>query len=46
MAHLEITEAVIASRQVLQSDIVDGPIQFTVGPNVGLQILNTEMSRL
>ena len=46
MAHLEITEAVIASRQVLQTDLVDGPIQFTVGPNVGVQILNTEMSRL
>jgi hypothetical protein len=46
MAHLEISEAVIASRQVLQADLVDGPIQFTVGPNVGVQILTTEMSRL
>ena len=46
MAHLEIAEAVIASRQVLHSDLVDGPIQFTVGPNVGVEILNTEMSRL
>ncbi len=46
MAHLEIAEAVIASRPVLHSDLVDGPIQFTVGPNVGVEILNTEMSRL
>ena len=35
MTHLEISEAVIASRQVLPSDLVDGPVQFTVGPNTG-----------
>ena len=46
MAHLEIAEAVIASRRVLQSDLVDGPIQFTVGPNIGAQTLKTEMARL
>ena len=46
MAHREIDEAIIASRQVLQSDLVDGPIQFTVGPNTGAQILESEMSRL
>ena len=40
VAHLEIAEAVIASRQVLPSDLVDGPIHFTVGPNVGAQILS------
>jgi hypothetical protein len=46
MSHLEIDEATIASRQVLQSDLVDGPIQFTAGPNIGVQILGNEMSRL
>ena len=46
MAHLEIAEAIIASKPVLQSDLVDGPIQFTVGPNIGAQILESEMSRL
>ena len=46
MAHLEIDEAVIASKQVLQSDLVDGPIQFTVGPTIGVQFLDNEMSRL
>ena len=46
MAHLEIDEATMASRQVLQANLVDGPIQFTVGPNIGVQILGNEMSRL
>ena len=40
--HLEIEEAVIASRQVLQADLVDGPVQFTVGANIGTQILENE----
>ena len=46
MAHLEIDEAIMASRQVLQSDLVGGPIQFTVGPNIGAHLLESEMSRL
>ena len=45
MAHLEVEEASIASRQVLRVDLVDGPIQFTVGPNAGAQLLESEMSR-
>ena len=43
MSHLEIDEATTARRQVLRSDLVDGPIQFTVGPNIGVQILGDEM---
>ena len=45
-AHLEINEAVIASRQVLRKDLVDGPVQFTVGANTGAQLLDNEMTRL
>ena len=45
-AHLEISEAVIASRQVLRKDLVDGPVQFTVGANTGAQLLENEMTRL
>ena len=43
MAHLEIDEAIIASKQFLQSDLVDGPIQFTIGLNNGVQPLENEM---
>ena len=46
MAHLEIEKAIIASRQVLRAYLVDGPIQFTGGPNTGAQILESEMSCL
>ena len=44
MGHLEIGEASIASRRVFQADLVDGPIQSTVGVNVVAQLFESEMT--
>ena len=46
MGHLEVSEAVIASRQLLDKDIIRGPIQFTVGPNTGAGMLEDAMIKL
>ena len=44
--HLEIDEAVIARRRVLQSDCVDSQVQLTVGASVGAQLLEIKITRL
>ena len=46
MGYLEIGEAIIASRRVLQADLVDGPIQFTVGVNIWAKFFESEMTRI
>ena len=46
MGHLEIGEAIIASRRVLQAELVDGPIQFTVSVDTGARFLESEMTRI
>ena len=44
--HLEVSEAIIESRKIVPDDIVQGPIQFTVGANSGEKIMIDEMAKL
>ena len=44
--HLEVSEAIIESRKIVPDDIVQGPIQFTVGTNSGEKIMIDEMAKL
>ena len=46
MAHLEVSEAVIASRPLRDQDVIRGPIQFTVGANTGAEMLEDAMIKL
>ena len=44
--HREASEAIIESRKVMPEDVVQGPIQFTVGINSGEKIMINEMAKL
>ena len=45
-AHLEVDEGVVASRALAQAEIISGPIQFTVGENIGSRMLEEEMHKI